>query len=268
MTPLQFQAKTGRALFALHHPGATPGGAAVLLCPPFGQESIRSHRLFRVLAERLARTGRAVLRFDYFGTGDSMGDDLDGDLVGWCEDVLAAHRELVRLSGAVSVTWVGLRLGATLAALAAQQPPPELRRLALCAPVLDGVAYLAALRQRHVQVVESLLSLPPDPRPSEVALRDAAAYTSEALGYGLSPRLREQLLALRLDPLRRSGDVEVVWMRDGGDASQPAPGATSPGTQVWPMEEGSDWMADTPDNGTLIPARLMMQIMRSVEAVA
>ena len=50
-----------------------PRSTAVLLCNPFGEEASRSHRTFRVLATQLERTGFSVLRFDYSGTGDSLG---------------------------------------------------------------------------------------------------------------------------------------------------------------------------------------------------
>jgi hypothetical protein len=59
---------------------AARAGCAVLLCNPFGQEALRSQRGFRVLADRFARTGCATLGFDYFGTGDSDGDDDDASL--------------------------------------------------------------------------------------------------------------------------------------------------------------------------------------------
>src|SRR4051812_43750768 len=65
MTPFYFGAPE-RRLLGLFHPSATAvrGARAVLLCNPFGQEAVRSHRVYRVLAERLARGGIAVLRFD------------------------------------------------------------------------------------------------------------------------------------------------------------------------------------------------------------
>ena len=145
MIPIHF-GRPDRTLFGIYHEATEPAPTAVLLCPPFGQEAIRAHRLYRVLAERLARAGIAALRFDYYGTGDSLGDDLDGDLTGWQDDVLSAHRELVRRCQAKAVVWMGLRLGASLAALAARQAPAELARLVLCTPVVDGRAYLAQLR--------------------------------------------------------------------------------------------------------------------------
>ena len=43
----------------------------IVLCYPLMAEYLRSHRAFRQLAVRLAEAGFPVLRFDYFGSGDS-----------------------------------------------------------------------------------------------------------------------------------------------------------------------------------------------------
>lgn len=260
MTPIQFSDAGGAQLFGLFHPAGEPSGKAVLLCPPFGQEAIRTHRLYRVLAERLARAGHAVLRFDYRGTGDSAGDDVDGTFTGWCEDLLAAHAELMRRSAATQVTWIGLRLGASLALTAAAKPSAGLRRVVACEPIVDGSAYLALLRERHVAEVESVLSLRPRPSPVEVALSDPESFKDEALGFALSPTLRAELGRLRLDRDTPKAPVESVWI--DASATPAAPGTPS---LSWKLEETRDWLVDTADNGTLIPAKLMMQIMKAVE---
>src|SRR3954464_11609473 len=62
-------------LGTLHRPQRLrPRSTAVLLCNPFGEEASRAHRMFRVLATQLERAGYPALRFDYSGTGDSLGD--------------------------------------------------------------------------------------------------------------------------------------------------------------------------------------------------
>ena len=74
MTPIQF-GPADRRLFGLLQPAqgnATRTG--VVLCNPMGQEAVRVHRMYRVLADRLNRAGLHVLRFDWFGSGDSAGD--------------------------------------------------------------------------------------------------------------------------------------------------------------------------------------------------
>jgi hypothetical protein len=92
MTPLPIHIPCGDGLLLGQYQAAAPAaaaraqegldapGAAVLLCNPFGQEAIRCHRAFRLLSARLASSGIPSLRFDYFGTGDSPGNDGEGDL--------------------------------------------------------------------------------------------------------------------------------------------------------------------------------------------
>lgn len=115
------------ALFGwFHPPGGSSGGtkqrsSGVVLCNPIGDDYVRSHRAFRHLAERLARAGFSVLRFDFHGTGDSLGHEREPDRVStWLGDIHRAIEELKARSGVKEVTLVGLRLGATIAALAAE----------------------------------------------------------------------------------------------------------------------------------------------------
>jgi alpha/beta superfamily hydrolase len=103
MTPFRFRGGRGALFGVLHEPEAgRPNRRAMLMCAPFGQEAIRSQRLFRVIAERLARAGCATLRFDHFGTGDSDGDERDASLAAWIADVPEADMELRRRTGATS----------------------------------------------------------------------------------------------------------------------------------------------------------------------
>ena len=105
------------SLFGCYHapePGY-PRPCGVVLCAPMGEESIRFHRAYRQLASRLSARGFAVLRFDYYGCGDSLGASDQGDIGQWQRDISAAIGELRRRSGVGTVCLMGLRLGATLA---------------------------------------------------------------------------------------------------------------------------------------------------------
>ena len=146
-----------RRLFGLFQAaqGTAPAMTAVLLCNPFGQEAVRSHRMYRVLADRLIRSGVDVLRFDYFGTGDSAGDDTEGEISGWTRDVIAAHVELTHRSRASRLAWIGARLGATLAVRASVLTSRTPEKLILWEPIIDGAAYLRQLYERHVRRLEA-----------------------------------------------------------------------------------------------------------------
>jgi pimeloyl-ACP methyl ester carboxylesterase len=99
----------------------------------------------RRLATLLGAAGCHVLRFDYFGTGDSMGQSRDVNLRGCEEDIETAIEELRDTSGATRVALVGLRLGATLATQVAARKNKAVAALALWDPVVSGPEYLEEL---------------------------------------------------------------------------------------------------------------------------
>ena len=109
-------------LFGWYYPPARGVSLAsgVVICNSIGNESLRASRTLRHVAEKLARSGFSVLRFDLDGTGDSAGDEYAANRVGtWLADVDAAVSELRARARVQSVSLVGLRLGATLALTAA-----------------------------------------------------------------------------------------------------------------------------------------------------
>ncbi len=115
MIPLQF-GDPERLLLGFHHPAT--GAArrtAVLICPSWGREYLRSYRGVRLMAMRLAEAGFETLRFDYSGTGDSAGHSLDAHLEHWLADIATAAEELRLLSGHQDIAVLGVRFGALLA---------------------------------------------------------------------------------------------------------------------------------------------------------
>ncbi len=119
-TPTWF-GEPDRALFGwVHAPTSTPArGAAVLCAPLFREQDVAAYTLRR-LALELAERGVLAIRFDYHGTGDSSGeDDEPGRVAAW-QDSVAQAVTLAKDCGATSVTLVGMRAGALLAASMAQ----------------------------------------------------------------------------------------------------------------------------------------------------
>lgn len=120
----------------------------MVFCYPMGHEYLESHRAFRQLAGRLSGTGFPVLRFDYYGCGDSAGASSEWTLARWTKDIGVAVDEIRRRTGARKILLVGLRLGASLALqLAARRT--EIESVVLWDPVVNGSEYLEALRRLH-----------------------------------------------------------------------------------------------------------------------
>jgi len=136
MTPFHF-GSAGRRLFGIYDPARKVGGAerAALVCYPTGDEHSHAYRTLRQLATRISQTGTHVLRFDYYGTGDSSGETGEGDIAGWCSDIETAIAELKDMTGANRVSLIGLRLGANLAARTAATRANDIENLVLWDPL-------------------------------------------------------------------------------------------------------------------------------------
>ena len=265
MTPLVF-GPAERQLVGLFHPAESPRAApaAVLVCAPYGHEAMRSQRFFRVLADRLARAGLPVLRFDCHGTGDSPGDDADGDMDGWQHDICAAHHELRRLAGVRTVHWLGARLGATLALMAATRERADPARMVLWDPIVDGAAYLEELRKAHVDAMERSFCIP-DPTLRKQLAHDPDAFTDGPLGFAMSPRLRQQLRAIT--PLN-------VTVGSGSDTTVLAGPENKP-VQEWvhaqvarelpvtmvEFQHPLIWTTDPQPNNAMVPAEALQRLL-------
>lgn len=145
--PSYFKGPRGLLLGHLHRPAESEPEAdiAVVLCNPIGFEYMHAHRSVRHLADRLARAGIATLRFDYDGTGDSVGDDTEQSRLSvWTESVVAAAAFVRAQTGHRRVCLVGIRFGATLAALAA--PSAQAEYLLLWNPCISGRRYVRELQ--------------------------------------------------------------------------------------------------------------------------
>jgi pimeloyl-ACP methyl ester carboxylesterase len=195
-----------RRLFGMYTPAQAQGARsrAVVLCPPWGEEYLRAHRSMRQLASMLAASGVHVLRFDYFGTGDSAGDLQEADIPGWQEDIGTAIEELKDTTGATKVGLVGMRLGGTLAATVAAKRPRDVDALGLWYPVASGEAYVGELTA------------------GKPAAPDAEQMVE---GFPLTARMAREMRALDLAALAPELGMRtlLVLSAEGDDSSSPSP---------------------------------------------
>lgn len=258
-----------RQLFGIFHPAqAGPAsGTAVLICPPFGKEGLRSHRFFKVLAERLATKGMAALRFDYHGSGDSPGDENDGDLDGWRRDLAVAHEELRRRAPRARIVWVAARLGATLAVLAARNGRCDPARLVLWEPIVDGRRYGRFLREQHILAADATFCIPDLAWRRELLARPDD-MPEEALGTALSVRLRRQLMAVVPGSLALTGMHETLVLADQAD-TEAAQWAADQQARSMPVQfsyfrHSLVWTADPFPNSAMVPPAALQRVLGAI----
>jgi pimeloyl-ACP methyl ester carboxylesterase len=186
MNPIFF-GRSPKSLFGVYHPpkAAQSRPTGVVLCYPFGQEYMRAHRAFRQMALLLSKAGFHVLRFDYTGTGDSSGEATETSLAEWADDARQAADELKETGELERVSFVGLRLGACIAALAAAGRS-DVDELVLWDPPMLGKDYLAEiLEERTDSVGNSRLS-------------SLTGDMVGVMGFPITRRLRDELTAFDL----------------------------------------------------------------------
>lgn len=189
MIPVHF-GSSERKLLGLYTPAhaAVSGERAIVLCHPWGQEYLRAHRSMRQLATMLAGNGYHAFRFDYYGTGDSFGDSVDGDLIGWRADIESAVQELQDTAGVTRVVLLGLRLGGALAAEVAARRPELVEKLVLWDPVVAGPEYL-----------HELLDMPAHMESTQGGVRPGRAPGAdgwEVRGFPLTARVADEIEAI------------------------------------------------------------------------
>lgn len=183
---LLFFGESSRQLFGAYHapPPTRPAVGAALLCAPWGQEYLVSHRTNRRLAARLAERGYHVMRFDYFGTGDSAGNRSDGDLHSWLRDARTAMAELRDMSGISSVATFGVRLGAVIAWRLAVESK-DVTSTVLWDPVVNGSEYLRELNAAQQEMQRWTLT--------SAAPRELVPGMKTLLGFPMTPAMRASI---------------------------------------------------------------------------
>jgi dienelactone hydrolase len=116
-----------RPLFGNYHVPTRPvRSIGYVICPPLGWEGIQLYQSLQRLAAELARAGFPTLRLHYDGNGESLGsDDEPGRVAAWLESVRRAVDAMKKLPGVEGVGLVGVRIGATLAAMVASEKKIE-----------------------------------------------------------------------------------------------------------------------------------------------
>ncbi len=256
MKPLHF-GSSAAPLYGVYHPAHQQEGRApaVLLCNPFGVEAIRAFRIYRILAEKLAAAGSPVLRFDYTGTGNSADDDAVFCVARAVEDILLAHQELVDISGAARVAWLGLRFGGGLALLASQQKPRGLGGLCLWDPVTDGPAYLTEMHDAHLLELSRVFD---ESEKSILTRRQQVDLSAEAMGFAIGADMQADIPDLNLGAIteRPARRIAVIAGEHEEDLMAHLE-QTGAKITTYQDEESQSWNTDAALNAFSVPRKTL-----------
>ena len=145
--PELFLNSFGKRLFGIFHYATSQKskGAeipAIVVCAPIFEEKLHSHRILVNFARFATSQGFHVLRFDYFGDGESEGLFEEASLSTRMGDIRSAIGAAKEKFGTPNVFLLGLRMGATLVMLTGATINKEVRGLIAWAPILDLRRYI------------------------------------------------------------------------------------------------------------------------------
>lgn len=155
-TPFFFPNGHYRLFGVLHEAKGTSKREGFVFCAPFAEEKLWAHRVMVNFARDLADRGYPVLRFDYMGNGDSDGDFASSSLDTMLSDTQCAIKTLMQKTpGIEAVSLLGLRLGATIAALCAEKKG-VVPKLCLWEPIIDGASYMREMLRINLSTQASV----------------------------------------------------------------------------------------------------------------
>ncbi len=199
--------KTGQQRYAALHPvaGARVG---IVMAPPLLHEQPRTRRVLVEVASRLAERGVPVLRFDYFGTGDSDGSGNEHDFASMYADFDLAVDAMREKSGAAAIVLMAWR-GAALSAWHWPNAGRAVTALALWEPIRDGAAWLAALESvDRKERVERY--------PIVADRKDDDGYL---MGFETAPRWRKDVGSTRIEGAAPNARVWTIAREESNDGS-------------------------------------------------
>jgi alpha/beta superfamily hydrolase len=183
----------------------------VILCYPMAQEYIRSHRTYRQLAYHLSKFGFPVLRFDFYGCGDSEGNCEEGRISQWLADVGSAVYEIRERCGSIRICLVGLRLGGTLAIMVAAARG-DIDSIVLWDPVCSGMAYIEELATLHQERARHSLG-----KATHGTITESP---TEILGFPLTGLMRADLQKIEVFSIRKKPANDILIIGSGEEAIQ------------------------------------------------
>lgn len=158
-----------------------------VLCPPFAEEEKSARRVLTLIARELEKRGESSLLFSFRGTGDSEGDFAAANLTAWREDLRAACAEAKKRAPDAPIALLGVRLGATLALLEAENLGAQ--TLVLIEPLQSGRSFL--MQQSAKKQIRAQLT-------GEAETKSETSPSDDLDGWKLGAGMKTELSALDL----------------------------------------------------------------------
>jgi hypothetical protein len=131
-----------------HEPDKIKEKPFIFLNPIFDEKK-RSQRFYAETARFFCKRGIPVIRFDYYGTGDSGGQlyELEFEsILDFTSKLFEIQKQKYKVE---NINLFGLRFGADLAIKLSEKFPIAINNLLLIEPIVDGNRYLLEQRTRR-----------------------------------------------------------------------------------------------------------------------
>lgn len=181
-------------LYGVVHEVVERPKTGLVFCPPFAEEMVTTYARFATWSKRLEAEGIAAVRFHPFGTGESGGSFGDFTLSSAVSDACSADDLARQRLKAIRLGYFGLRLGATVAMLAACKQPVDL--LVLWSPVTNISQYMRELFRGQLakEMVHQGVTKVHRNTQDMIAEFDAGRPV-DLMGYEFSPQLYREMAA-------------------------------------------------------------------------
>jgi uncharacterized protein len=185
----QYFERDGKQLYTIYHSPKTFSNddVGIVLCYPFGQEYIRCHKLYVNLAKKLTLKGYHVLRFDYYGTGDSSGEFESFSIKECLLDIDKVIEEMKETCGISKIILIGLRFGATLSLMYSQKSKVD--GIILWNPIFNGSIYLKMIEKEYKKWLQGSFA-----RELKHTKQSIVSF-----GYVFTPKLTEEIKSISLN---------------------------------------------------------------------
>ena len=221
-------------LFALHCAPAARNDRAecVIVAPSFAEEMNRCRYMQTMLAQQLAGHGIALLSVYPFGTGDSQGEFVEADWQQWIRDIITAADYAGQL-GYRSVTLLGIRLGALLAAAAAPEVK-NLQRLVFWQPVSNGK--IALNQFLRIKIAAAIGRDEDGGTTAQLEEELNRGDSIQVAGYDVSPALFRGIQAAHFDQYLSPITAPISWYTVLASAERSTPRADLKTIEQWRSE--------------------------------